>query len=57
LLPEALGERDPKLVRISGTEPEIVRTLHIQVLPAIQRLRRVEIFIEWLTEMLNTAVS
>ncbi len=56
LLPEILGESDPKLVRISGAEPEIVRTLHIQVLPAIQRLKRVEIFFEWLTEMLKTTV-
>jgi len=56
LLPEVLGEGDPKLVRISGAEPEIVRTLHIQVLPAIQRLKRIEIFIEWLTETLKATV-
>jgi DNA-binding transcriptional LysR family regulator len=52
LLPVVLGEQDPKLVRLSGPEPEIERVLHLQVLPHVQRLKRVDIFLIWLSEML-----
>lgn len=57
ILPMVLAEDDPRLTRLSGPEPEIERVLHLQVLPNIQRLKRVTVFIEWLSEILNAAFS
>ena len=53
LLPEALAAGDPKLTRISGPEPELERKLNVQYLPDIQRLKRVAVFLDWLSETLT----
>lgn len=55
LLPEYLGNSDPNLIRVPGSESVMRRTLHVQYLPEMLRLKRVEIFLEWLSEILTQA--
>lgn len=53
LLPELLGEPDPRLRRISGPEPELVRDLRLLVHPDIRRLTHVSHVIAWLRETVS----
>lgn len=52
LLPEVLAEDDPKLVRLSGPAPEIVRRLRLLVHPDVERFSRITAVIGWLRETL-----
>lgn len=52
LLPEILGENDDALVRLSGTEPELVRRLRVLVHPDVARFSRITAVIHWLREIL-----
>ena len=52
LLPEALAEHDPALVRLSGPKPEMVRQLRILVHPDVERFARIVAVIGWLRETL-----
>jgi DNA-binding transcriptional LysR family regulator len=52
LLPEILAEDDAALIRLSGSEPEMVRRLRVLVHPDVERFARVEAVIEWLRETL-----
>lgn len=51
LLPDFLAAGDPKLMRISDIS--VSRTLWIQVLPQMRRLKRISEFVEWLCEELK----
>jgi molybdate transport repressor ModE-like protein len=53
LLPEALAENDPRLVRLSGPEPEIVRHLRLLVHSDVERFSRIIVVIDWLRETLT----
>lgn len=55
LLPEILGENDPQLMRISGTEPELTRTLHILVHQNIEQFARIQVVIKWLNDTFSEA--
>lgn len=52
LLPEVLAEDDPRLVRLSGPEPEIVRHLRLLVHSDVERFSRITAVIDWLREAL-----
>lgn len=53
LLPDFLGARDPLLARLPNTE--VVRTLWLQVLPEVRRLKRVSAFIDWIEGIMADA--
>ncbi len=55
LLPEMLGDMDTRLERVSGPQPEIVRTLHIQTAPDARRLKRMELFLDWFEDLMKTS--
>lgn len=54
LLPEALVGADPALVRVSETQ--VVRTLWVQILPEVRRLRRMSLFLDWIRGALDDAL-
>ncbi len=51
LLPDVLGARDPSLVRMSGKEPEFVRSLRVLVHKDMHHVARVSVVIDWLKEV------
>ena len=53
LLPEILAEHDAALMRLSGPEPEMVRSLRVLVHPDVERFARVAVVIDWLREVLS----
>ena len=53
LIPEVLGKDDPKLVRLSGSSPEIVRHLRAMVHEDMRQTSRVVTVIEWLEDAIN----
>ncbi len=48
LLPDLLAAQDPKLVRISATSPELLRTLRILVHNDMQSIARIAVVLDWL---------
>ena len=57
LIPEALGEDDPALVRLSGPEPEIIRRLRVMVHEDMHQLSRTVAVIEWLREAVKRRLA
>ena len=57
LIPEVLGAEDPKLVRLSGPDPEIVRNLRVMVHEDMRQIIRTVTVIEWLREIINRRLS
>jgi DNA-binding transcriptional LysR family regulator len=52
LIPETFGERDTKLIRVSGPDAEIVRELKLLYHPDIGRVARVAAVIAWIEEII-----
>lgn len=57
LVPEVLGEGDPALDRLSGPEPELIRTLRVLVHPDVARFARVSAVIDWLRNTIACACA
>lgn len=55
LIPDLLGAADPKVVRLSGPEPEMRRTLKAHIHSDVMSLASMHTVIEWLAETLGEA--
>ncbi len=53
LLPVAVGEREPDLVRLDTGEPALSREIWIMVHPDLRGLKRVEVTMDWLGRTLG----
>lgn len=53
LLPCAIGDREPGLTRLSGTQPILDRELWLLVLPEFRNLARIRAVIDWLDEVVS----
>lgn len=54
LLPVAVGERSPGLVRVEGTQCDLTREIWLLVHPDLRKLSRVRAVIDWATATFST---
>jgi len=54
LLPCFIGDPDPRLTRLSGSEPLVQREVWLLVHPELRHSARVRVVIDWLVEFWNT---
>lgn len=52
LLPCSIGDREPKLVRLSGLEPALTRELWLLVHPDLKHLARIRAVIAWIERVI-----
>ncbi len=51
IIPDFLGASEPEIIRLSGREPEFVRTLQLRFQPDMRKLTRINAVVTWLEQV------